>query len=84
MRVKVKWLGREPAGATPEYEDCRALAEAAGVPVRTVQEAATAAAQGLLVDLREPPGGRPFLPDVCTGYHSAGGSSHVLPKAETV
>ncbi len=35
-RVKLKhWRGR-PVGAVPEYDDCAALAAAAGVPVATV------------------------------------------------
>jgi uncharacterized protein (TIGR00299 family) protein len=41
------WQGRI-LSATPEFEDCRRLAAAAGVPVRTVLSAATAAAQALL------------------------------------
>ncbi|MEX1021406.1 MAG: nickel insertion protein, partial [Litorilinea sp.] len=41
--VKLKWVGDTFAGMKPEYEDCLALAEAAGVPVRTVYEAALVA-----------------------------------------
>jgi uncharacterized protein (TIGR00299 family) protein len=52
LRVKIRWLGQEPAGAMPEYEDCRRLAEIAGVPVRTVYESATAACQALLAELK--------------------------------
>ena len=52
IQVKVKWIGKDPAGAMPEYEDCRALAEKAQVPVREVYESALAAAQRLLSDLR--------------------------------
>ena len=44
VRVKIGRLhGRETTRA-PEFEDCRRLAEEAGVPVRTVYEAALAAA----------------------------------------
>lgn len=48
VAVKVKWVGRDIVGATPEFEECRALAETAGVPVRVVHESATVAAQALL------------------------------------
>jgi uncharacterized protein (TIGR00299 family) protein len=51
VRVKVKWLGDKAAGATPEYDDCSKLAAEAKVPVRTVYEAAVAAAQELLQKL---------------------------------
>jgi uncharacterized protein (TIGR00299 family) protein len=40
VRVKVGTRGGEVVSATPEYEDCRALAAKAGVPVRKVIEAA--------------------------------------------
>lgn len=40
VRVKVgRWKGRELT-ATPEFEDCRALAAAAGVPLKRILEAA--------------------------------------------
>ena len=52
VSVKVKWLGHDAVGATPEYEDCRKLAEEKNVPVRVVQESATAEAQALLDYLR--------------------------------
>jgi len=42
VRVKLGYLGREVVHAAPEYEDCRALAEAAGVPLRQVLEEAVA------------------------------------------
>ena len=45
VAVKVKLLDGEPVGAKPEFDECRRLAEAAGVPVRLVYEAALAAAQ---------------------------------------
>lgn len=44
VQVKLKRLGDEVVGATPEYEDCQRLAEAQGLPVRTVYEAAQARA----------------------------------------
>jgi uncharacterized protein (DUF111 family) len=44
-----------PIGATPEYEDCKALAEKHQAPVRSVWEAATAAAQALLASLTPGP-----------------------------
>jgi uncharacterized protein (TIGR00299 family) protein len=52
VQVKVKWVDEKLAGAMPEYEDCRRLAEAAQAPVRTVYEAALAAAQALVASLR--------------------------------
>jgi hypothetical protein len=41
--VKVGTRGGEVVSAAPEYEDCRAAAEKAGVPVRKVMDAARAA-----------------------------------------
>jgi uncharacterized protein (TIGR00299 family) protein len=41
--VKLKRLGDDVIGATPEFDDCRRLADAAGVPVRIVIDAARAA-----------------------------------------
>ncbi|MGC9260999.1 MAG: nickel pincer cofactor biosynthesis protein LarC [Phycisphaerae bacterium] len=43
VRMKIKLLEGRPAGATPEFEDCRRLADQHGVPVRVVLEAAWAA-----------------------------------------
>ncbi|NLV40616.1 MAG: nickel pincer cofactor biosynthesis protein LarC [Candidatus Hydrogenedentes bacterium] len=45
VRVKTAALDGERITAHPEFEDCRALAEAAGVPVRRVADAALAAFQ---------------------------------------
>jgi uncharacterized protein (TIGR00299 family) protein len=53
VRVKVASRGGEILGATPEFEDCRKLASAAGVPVRRVVGEANAAALGLLRPQRE-------------------------------
>ena len=44
VQVKLKRLGDEILGATPEYEDCQRLADVHGVPVRLVYEAAQAQA----------------------------------------
>jgi hypothetical protein len=44
VRVKTGYLAGQPANAQPEYEDCRALAEAHHVPVKEVMQAAAAAA----------------------------------------
>ena len=41
--VKVARLGGRAVGGTPEYEQCRAAAERAGVPLREVEAAARAA-----------------------------------------
>jgi uncharacterized protein (TIGR00299 family) protein len=40
--VKVSCFNGNICTATPEYEDCRRLAEASGVPLKTVQQAALA------------------------------------------
>lgn len=47
IRVKVTRFEGAVSTAMPEYEDCRAAASQAGVPVRRVYEAAWAAAQEL-------------------------------------
>jgi len=52
VSVKLKWLESRAVGAMPEYEDCRGLAAASGVPVKDVMDAATAEALALLVKLR--------------------------------
>jgi uncharacterized protein (DUF111 family) len=44
--AKVSYLGDRAVTVKAEYEDCRGAAERAGVSVRRVQEAASAAAQG--------------------------------------
>lgn len=46
VSVKVGFLGSERVQAMPEYESCRAVAEASGAPLRAVWEAAFAAARG--------------------------------------
>ena len=48
VRIKLGALEGEILGAQPEFEDCRRLATKAGVPVRAVLAAATAAAHALL------------------------------------
>jgi hypothetical protein len=53
VRAKIKWLGDEAVQATPEYEDCRALAERAQTPVKSVLDAAGVSAQQLLATLRK-------------------------------
>jgi uncharacterized protein (DUF111 family) len=49
VQVKVKWIDGKPVGAKPEHEECVRLAEAQGVPVRVVYEAAAAAAYTTLL-----------------------------------
>ena len=44
VQVKVKWIGGQAVGAKPEHDECVRLAEAHGIPVRMVYEAAAAAA----------------------------------------
>ncbi len=43
IRVKLGRLQGEVVNCTPEFEDCRAIAEATGVPLKTVLQEATAA-----------------------------------------
>lgn len=45
VSVKLKWVDEELLGATPEYDECRRLADTHGVPTRLVYEAAQAAAR---------------------------------------
>jgi pyridinium-3,5-bisthiocarboxylic acid mononucleotide nickel chelatase len=45
VRVKLKLIGGVVVAASPEYEDCRALAERHGLPVETVIARVTHAAQ---------------------------------------
>jgi uncharacterized protein (TIGR00299 family) protein len=52
VRIKLGALDGEVLGAQPEFEDCRRLAARAGVPVRAVLAAATAAAHGLVAGVR--------------------------------
>lgn len=49
ITVKVKLIDGEPVGAKPEHEECVRLAEAHGVPVLVVYEAAAAAAYTTLL-----------------------------------
>jgi hypothetical protein len=48
LSVKLKWLDDELLGASPEYDQCRQLATKAGATVRSVYEAAQAAANRLV------------------------------------
>jgi uncharacterized protein (TIGR00299 family) protein len=54
VHMKLKYLADELVGATPEYEDCRALSEAQSVPVAAIQAAASAAAQALFPSPKRP------------------------------
>jgi hypothetical protein len=49
VQVKVKMVDGIAVGAKPEHEECVRLAEAHGVPVRVVYEAAAAAAHAALL-----------------------------------
>lgn len=54
VRVKIKFIQEKPLGATPEYDDCKALADKHQLPARQVWESATVAAQALLAELKDP------------------------------
>jgi hypothetical protein len=56
VKVKLKRLGDEIMGATPEYEDCQRLADALGLPVRQVYEAAQAQAHRHWIEAGAAPG----------------------------
>ena len=43
MRIKLGLRGEQVLNAAPEFEDCRKLAEEAGVPLKQVQAVALAA-----------------------------------------
>lgn len=45
VRLKVAYLGDRVVRCEPEYEDCKALADANGVSLREVYRAALAAAE---------------------------------------
>jgi hypothetical protein len=56
VRVKRGWFGDRITILAPEYEDCRRLAEAAGVPIRVIyDEARQAAAKEAGAKANEPP-----------------------------
>jgi len=59
VRVKVKRLDGQSIAASPEYEDCAALARQVGVPLAQVQAAALVAFQKILLanSVVEPAGG---------------------------
>jgi uncharacterized protein (TIGR00299 family) protein len=44
-RIKLKLIGGQPVAVAPEYDACRALAEALGLPVESVRERLTHAAR---------------------------------------
>lgn len=52
VAVKIKRVRGKIQGIKPEYDDCQRLATTHGVPVRMVQEAAQAAAFGLMREKR--------------------------------
>ena len=54
IQTKLKWVGEHLVGAMPEYEDCRRAAEARNLPVRSVYEAALAAARTAFAPDAEP------------------------------
>ncbi len=60
VRVKTGFVAGQPSNTQPEYEDCRALAEAQGMPLKQVlQEAASAAAEAHRSRVSDNGNGRP-------------------------
>lgn len=55
VRVKVGLRAGSPCAAAPEFEECRARAEAAGVPVKQVYAAAAAAYHGGVASTKAEP-----------------------------
>jgi pyridinium-3,5-bisthiocarboxylic acid mononucleotide nickel chelatase len=55
VRVKLKFVHDQPTGATPEYDDCKTLADTHKLPTRQIWESATVAAQQLLAAARTLP-----------------------------
>lgn len=53
LRVKVKWLGDVPVGASPEYEDCKEAADRNGASVFEVHHSAVVAGSALLGELQK-------------------------------
>jgi hypothetical protein len=63
VRLKVAYLGESAVRVKPEYDDCRAIAEAQGLPIREVYRAALAAGPAEHCDADGcPDGPRPTLP----------------------
>jgi len=52
VRVKVSKAGQETTNISPEYEDCKKIAEKKNVPLRKVYEEATVAVKSILRDKR--------------------------------
>ncbi len=52
VRVKLKYVHDAISGITPEYDDCKALADQHKLPTRQIWEAATFSCQQLLSELR--------------------------------
>jgi uncharacterized protein (TIGR00299 family) protein len=48
ITIKRKWRGNQIIGVKPEYEECLRVAQAHGLPVQRVYEAALAAAHGMI------------------------------------
>ncbi len=61
LHVKVKWIGDEPIGVSPEYEDCRLAADRHGASILEVQQCAIAVGHALLAKLR-----KDFATELCS------------------
>jgi uncharacterized protein (TIGR00299 family) protein len=72
IRVKRGWEGDRLAILSPEYEDCRRLAAAAGVPVHVVYEEARAAAGRLPHSPRRDTAGPPGSADTANERRATG------------
>lgn len=73
VHVKVKLLDGEPVSAAPEYGDCVKRATEAGVGLKAVHDAATAAAYALLTKLRD---ARPAVQPLAEQAEPSHGHSH--------
>jgi uncharacterized protein (TIGR00299 family) protein len=72
VRIKRGWEGDRLAILTPEYEDCRRLALAVGVPIQVVYDAAQQAARNLPPTPRQHDAGMNSQADVTPGERETG------------
>lgn len=66
IRIKLGLLGADVVNAAPEFEDCRAAAEAHGVPLKIVHQAAVAAWAAASPSAQNPPDDSAPSPEVAS------------------